>query len=255
MADTELSSASTHARSPFYGNLFQRIQFHGIVINRTRNELLPFDACCPSLQTVLPSRICSICKQYIPSSIRLGNHHRIHQELYRPHGLDVNNNLHKEETMFDDSDLNDPYERPFVSASPTQMDVCLFTNMIEWLKSEFEDDPAVETKVQSTAAKASAMIRKTKQTTTAAVAETTTTKMASPAPRLSAVEKKEAVLDDTQCVIVAVEEAVTIDPVTENSSMRDAVEQLTMIEQKTGPINVATIEEGWDDLEDLIDQI
>ena len=34
--------------------------------------------------------------------------------------------------------------------------------MIEWLRSDFEDDPVVDTKVKSTAATASAMIRKDK---------------------------------------------------------------------------------------------
>ena len=103
-----LHRALTNPISPFYGNLFQRIQFHGIVINRTHNDLLPFDACCPSLQTKLPSRICSICKQYIPSSIRLRNHYKIHQQQYASNFLDYNNN--KEEEYLDENELNDPYE-------------------------------------------------------------------------------------------------------------------------------------------------
>ena len=152
--------------------------------------------------------------------------------------------MYKEEDIVDDIDMHDPYERLAVLAGSTQMGVCLFTNMFEWLKSEFEDDPVVDTKVQSTAAKASAMIRKEKQTT-----------VASPAPITVALVETKPVLDDTQCMIIGVEDAVKMDPVTENSSMRDAVEQLTITDESAGPIEIAPSQEGWDDLEDLIDQI
>ena len=168
MAEIESSSAANNPISPFYGNLFQRIQFHGIVINRTKNDLLPFDACCPSLQSQLPTRVCSICKQYLPSSLRLRQHYKIHQEQYASNFIDYNNNSNKEEGIVDDNDLHDPYDMTLASLHPTQNSVCLFTDMIEWLKSEFEDDPIVDTKVKSTAANASAMIRKDKQIAAAA---------------------------------------------------------------------------------------
>ena len=161
MAEIESSAANINPISPFYGNLFQRIQFHGIVINRTHNDLLPFDACCPSLQSKLPSRVCSICKQYIPSATRLRSHYKIHQQQYASNFLDYNNN--KEEDCVEENDLQDPYQMSMLQIKPTQNGVCLFTNMIEWLRSEFEDDPVVDVKVKSTAATASAMIRKDKQ--------------------------------------------------------------------------------------------
>lgn len=161
MAEIESSSAASNPVSPFYGNLFQRIQFHGIVINRTHNDLLPFDACCPSLQNTLPSRVCSICKQYIPSAIRLRNHYKIHQQQYASNFLDYNNN--KEEECQEDNDLSDPYEMSILQVKPSQTGVCMFTDMIEWLRSDFEDDPIVDTKAKSTAAAASAAIRKDKQ--------------------------------------------------------------------------------------------
>ncbi len=40
MVEIESSSATINLISPFYGNLFQRIPSHGIVINRTHNDLL-----------------------------------------------------------------------------------------------------------------------------------------------------------------------------------------------------------------------
>ena len=161
MVDIESSSAAINPVSPFYGNLFQRIQFHGIVLNRTKNDTLPFDACCPSLQNLLPTRICSICKQYIPSAMRLRHHYKIHQQQSNSGYIDYNNN--KEEEVIDDTDLNDPYEMSLVSLNPIQNGVCLFSDMIEWLRSEFEDEQIIDTKLKSTAAAASASIRKDKQ--------------------------------------------------------------------------------------------
>ena len=147
MAEIDSSSAATNPVSPFYGNLFQRIQFHGIVLNQTKDDLLPFDACCPSLQTKLSSRLCSICKQYIPISIRLRNHYRIHR-------TEIDYDQNKEENILDDDDddLNDPYEISSATLNSTQKGVCLFSDIKEWLKSDFEDDVIVDTKSKSTVA-------------------------------------------------------------------------------------------------------
>lgn len=179
MAEIESSSAANNPVSPFYGNLFQRIQFHGIVLNRTQNELLPFDACCPSLQNVMPSRVCSICKQYIPSAMRLRQHYKIHRQNSNSGFIDYNNNDNKEEVI-DETDVKDPYEISLVSTNPIQNGVCLFPDMVEWLKSEFEDDPVVDTKVKSTAATASAMIRKDKLAAAAAAAATSAPETCNP---------------------------------------------------------------------------
>ncbi len=276
MAEIESSSATINPISPFYGNLFQRIQFHGIVINRTHNDLLPFDACCPSLQIKLPSRICSICKQYIPSAIRLRNHYKIHQQQYASNFLDYNNN--KEEDFLDDNDLNDPYEMSMIQIQPTQNGVCLFTDMIEWLRSDFEDDPIVDTKVKSTAATASAMIRKDKQmaaaSQAAAAAATTTTTTTTAATTVQAATSmsmrtrsrtvtKEQVTtnnNDTQLTTTTIttttnESQCLTDIQTENGSMLDAMEQLAMLDDGGSSIGNAPSQESWDDLEDLIEKI
>ncbi|CAF4435400.1 unnamed protein product, partial [Rotaria magnacalcarata] len=39
-----------YQKGQFYGSLFQRIQFHGVVIENTQNEMLPFDYCCSSVK-------------------------------------------------------------------------------------------------------------------------------------------------------------------------------------------------------------
>ncbi|CAF1354174.1 unnamed protein product [Rotaria magnacalcarata] len=128
MAEIESSSATIDLMSPFYRNLFQRIQFHGIIINRTHNGLLQFDTCCPLLQIKLSSHIFSICKQYLPTSIRLCNHYKIHQQQqqHASNFLDYNNNT---EDFLDDNDLNDPYEMSMIQIKPTQNGVCLFTDI------------------------------------------------------------------------------------------------------------------------------
>ncbi|CAF0887164.1 unnamed protein product [Adineta ricciae] len=275
MAEIESSSAATNPVSPFYGNLFQRIQFHGIVINRTHNELLPFDACCPSLQTKLPTRVCSICKQYIPSALRLRNHYKIHQQQYASNFLDYNNN--KEEDCLEDDDLHDPYEMSMVQIKPTQNSVCLFTDMIDWLRSDFEDDPVVDVKAKSTAATASAMIRKDKQmqaaaaaAAAAAVQSTTITATAA-----TAIQEEQGMTMTTRSRTVTREQVTTVtsgdtqistttmttetqylnETQTENGSMLDALEQLGVGDDGTSSIGNGPSQQSWDDLDDLIDKI
>jgi len=94
--------------------------------------------------------------------------------------LDYNNN--KEEELNEDSDLIDPNDFPIVQTNPAQHGVCLFTDMVDWLKSDFEDDPVVDKKAKSTAAAAAEMIRKDKQqmmttTTTTTMQQQTTTEV------------------------------------------------------------------------------
>ena len=241
MAEIESSSAAINPISPFYGNLFQRIQFHGIVINRIQNEIIPYDACCPSLQTKLPSRLCSICKQYIPTSIRLRNHYTIHQQ-HTSNNVDYMNN--KEEDIVDDHDLNDPYDMPITT---TQNGVYLFKDMIEWLKSDFEDDPIiVDTKTKSTAATAAAMIRKDKQMAAAAAAATSTT-----TTTMTTTTMNQTITEEEEITTINETEYVN-DSQTIGGSVLNALQQLAMMDDGdsssgTGP--------SWDDIEDLIDNI
>ncbi len=212
MADIESSSATTNPISPFYGNLFQRIQFHGIVRNHTKNDLLPFDAYCPSLQTKLSSRLCSTCKQYISTSIRLRNHYKIHQHVSN---IDYDNI--KEENILDDQDLNDPYDISMMSLNSTQTGVYLFTDIMEWLKSDFEDDVIVNVKTKSTATMASEMIRQDRK-----MATTTTT---------------------------------NIDQTSTQDSLLNGLEYLAMVDDGTSSLGNAQSQETWDDIEELINTI
>jgi hypothetical protein len=243
MAEIESSSALTNPISPFYGNLFQRIQFHGIVINHTHNDLLPFDACCPSLQTKLSSRLCSICKQYIPTSIRLRNHYKIHQQQCLSDLIDYDNN--KEENIIDDTDLNDPYDMSIKSINSIQKGVHLFTDITEWLKSDFEDDPIVDIKTKSTAAMASAMIRKDKQ-----MAEATTTQQEKSMTIMSNKQQEEIATTTTTTEIACLN-----DTQTENCSVLDALKHLAMVDDGIDSINNVRSQEIWDYIDDLIDTI
>lgn len=257
MAEIESSNATINSTSPFYGNLFQRIQFHGIVINRTHNDLLPYDACCPSIQSTLTTRVCSICKQYIPSSIRLRNHYKIHQQQYASNFLDYNNN--KEEECLDDNDLNDPYEMSMIQIKPTQNGVCSFTNMIEWLRSEFEDDPVVDTKPKSTAATASAMIRKDKQLAAAAAATTMTTSTTTTTTTTinQTVTEDQLIVNNMELTQTSTttESQFIIETQTENGSVLDAMEQLAVVDDGVSSIGNVPSQESWDELDDLIDKI
>ena len=75
-------------RTQFYGSLFQRIQFHGVVIQHTQDEMLPFDYCCSSVKKELKKRICKVCNQYIPSAYRMKNHYKIHAQNYQDYDHD-----------------------------------------------------------------------------------------------------------------------------------------------------------------------
>ena len=130
-------------------------------MENTRNLLLPFDAYCPSIQSRLHSRVCSICKQYIPLASRLRNHYRVHQQRYaltHPPGEEK-----KEDEAVDELDPEDNLSRQYNLSQPA---VFLFADIADWLKSDFEELPVVPSKSKSTATIANEMIRKEHQATT-----------------------------------------------------------------------------------------
>jgi hypothetical protein len=177
--------------------------------------------------------------------------------------LDYNNN--KEEDFLDENDLHDPYEMSMIQIKPTQNGVCLFTDMIEWLRSDFEDDPIVDVKAKSTAATASAMIRKDKQMAAAQATTTTTTtttvqentSIAMKTRSRTVTKEQVTTIDDTQTTTTttATESQCLVDVQTENGSMLDAMEQLAMIDDGASSIGNAPSQQSWDDLEDLIEKI
>ncbi|CAF1119590.1 unnamed protein product [Adineta steineri] len=240
LGEIESSFANEKPISPYYGTLFQRIQFHGIVVRGTQTPLLPFDAYCPSLHNKLSSRTCSICKQYIPYAIRLRNHYRVHQQRYTSKYADCNNN--KEEEFNDNTDPIDPSDLPLSQINISHNGVFLFTDMIDWLKSDFEDDPIVEPKSKSIAANAMAAIRKEKQLVaeaTAAIADTSLLGGKSKIDSVATISVDNALSSNDNIDIPEIK--------VETEDVSDAIEQLHVTDDR--------ISDSYDDLSDLIDKI
>jgi len=245
LAELDSSFANQKPLSPYYGTLFQRIQFHGIVVRGKQTPLIPFDAYCPSVQNLLPSRTCSICKQYIPSATRLRNHYRVHQQRYTSKYTDCNNN--KEEEFVDETDPIDPRDLPLSQINISQNGVFLFTDMIDWLKSDFEDDPIVEPKSKSIAANAMAMIRQEKQLEAEAAAAITESSIT--------IEKYKTKNDKiVSAATISVDNALSLNEDMDLPKIKDEPEDIPIaIEQLS--VNDDKISDSYDDLSDLIDKI
>jgi hypothetical protein len=132
-----------YQKGVFYGSLIQRIQFHGVVMQHTQNDILPFDHCCSSARKELKRRVCSICKQYIPSAYRMKNHYKIHQQQYASNCLDYDEDMYDNEhrTAIEDEDAEIlSSQRPLpVVTDPSANGVVIFSDMLDWLKSDFEE--------------------------------------------------------------------------------------------------------------------
>ena len=113
-----------YQRGQFYGSLFQRIQFHGVVIQHTQNEMLPFDYCCSSVKKELKKRTCKVCNQYIPSAYRMKNHYKIHAQHYEDYD-------HEHEDTLPSSAMITTDDKKTIAP--------LFkTEMLDWLRSDFD---------------------------------------------------------------------------------------------------------------------
>jgi PHP family Zn ribbon phosphoesterase len=132
-----------YQKGVFYGSLIQRIQFHGVVMHHTQNDVLPFDYGCSSARKELKRRVCSICKQYIPSAYRMKNHYKIHQQQYASNCLDYNNEMFTNEYGLENDDEEADMissQRPLpVVSNPSGNGVVIFSDMLDWLKSDFEE--------------------------------------------------------------------------------------------------------------------
>ncbi|CAF3380058.1 unnamed protein product [Rotaria socialis] len=115
-----------YQKGQFYGSLFQRIQFHGIVIQHTQAEMLPFDYCCASVKKELKKRTCRICQQYIPSAYRMKNHYKIHAQ-------------HLEDFDHDDEDTL-PAPTTNLNADQSTAEASkLKTEILEWLQPDIDN--------------------------------------------------------------------------------------------------------------------
>ena len=134
-----------YQKGVFYGSLIQRIQFHGVVMHHTQSDIVPFDYACSSVRKELKKRICPICKQYIPSAYRMKNHFKIHQQQYASNCMDYDNESVYQEDYNLDQDGDDEAEmfsvqRPLPAvADPSANGVVIFSDMLDWLKSDFEE--------------------------------------------------------------------------------------------------------------------
>ena len=253
VADLESSMADRNSISPYYGTIYQRIQFHGLVMRRTENQFLPFDAFCPSVQDRLYSRVCSICKQYIPLATRLRNHYKVHQQRYslcRRDSIDLTQK--KEEETIEESDPIDPTDLPSAPINFSQGGVFIFTDLMDWLKSDFEEEPVVDTKTKSIAATAMAMIRKEKQQNT----DTNTTARTTTSDTINSTN------DPVETVaIIAVDSALQDSPVIPSVEVKteqeecfiDRIEHLNMNDDENTSMSFRS--DSYDDLSDLLDKI
>ena len=126
----------------FYGSLIQRIQFHGVVMQHTQSDILAFDYSCSSVRKELKRRICSICKQYIPSAYRMKSHYRIHQQQYASNCLEYDDLFEQQNGLGNDEDDAEMMssQRPLpVVSDPSSNGVVIFSDMLDWLKSDFEE--------------------------------------------------------------------------------------------------------------------
>lgn len=264
VADIECSAADFNPVSPFYGTLYQRIQFHGILMRRTQNKMISFDHYCPSIQDFLYSRICSICNQYIPEPLRLRNHYKVHQQRYALGRTGVNDSVKKEEeTMEDANELIDPSDLPKPPVNFSEGSVFLFTDLTDWLRSDFEEDRIVEQKPKSIAAQANAMIRKDKQNTSNSVSITEAEPvMISEASNSTTANLTNGLEDNIQSVATfSVDSALDTDHMktvksevkVEHDSMIDQIEQLNVNDDENSSFSIRT--DSYDDLSDLLDKI
>lgn len=230
----------------------------------TKNTLLPYDAFCPSVQNELQSRTCSICKQYIPLPMRLRNHYRVHQQRYASTNKGVEGK--KEEDIYEGIDPIDQNEIPKTQINPAEKSVFLFSDMVDWLKSDFEEMPTTNTKPKSTASIANAMIRKEKQLAAQMEAENVETGTAnasanSVSDSMPATSETQSSQNQQNDVVEEIKIDDDVKSVTsikkEAENLADSVESLVFVDEDTRSSTISndTFLEQYDDLNDLLDKM
>ncbi|CAF5087070.1 unnamed protein product [Rotaria sp. Silwood1] len=132
-----------YQRGQFYGSLFQRIQFHGVVIQHTQNELLPFDYCCSSVKKELKKRTCKVCNQYIPSAYRMKNHYKIHAQNYEHFDHDQEDRLPS--PAINDITTNSNENQSLTAAALAPV---VKIEMLDWLQSDVDNIDSSSTATQ-----------------------------------------------------------------------------------------------------------
>ncbi|CAF5040869.1 unnamed protein product, partial [Rotaria sp. Silwood1] len=109
-----------YQRGQFYGSLFQRIQFHGVVMQHTQVET-------------------KICNQYIPSAYRMKNHYKIHAQHYDDFDHDQEDRLPAPPETTDIA--TNSIESQQITTAPSQPPPQLVfkTEMLDWFRSDFDN--------------------------------------------------------------------------------------------------------------------
>ena len=207
--------------------------------------------------------MCTICKQYIPSATRLRNHYKVHQQRYALNCVDYK--FSKDEELIDEPDPVDLNEMPLSHIDRFHQGIFLFSDTVDWLKSDFEDEVIVESKLRTTASAANAMIRKERQLREAAAAAISDTSMileqakdVEPVTTISVDDAlASAPTNENTCLneIKIEDETISIvDVSTENENESKPMEQLTMINDSSNIKSESSLNQ-YDDLSDLIDKI
>jgi hypothetical protein len=130
--------------------------------------------------------------------------------------------------------------------------------MTEWLRSDFEDDPVVESKPKSSATIANAAIRKEKQLqeeAAAALGVNSITDILPPAATISVDDALTSTNENISLNDIKIENDVDIN--IENVNVVDAMEQLVVTDNGTDSCDVQNenLLNQYDDINDLIDEI
>ncbi|CAF4412548.1 unnamed protein product [Rotaria sp. Silwood2] len=104
-----------YQRGQFYGSLFQRIQYHGVVIQHTQ------------------VRKKKICNQYIPSAYRMKNHYKIHAQNYEHFDHDQDDRL--PQLSITDVTTNSNESKSETTTAPP----VLKAEILDWLRSDFDN--------------------------------------------------------------------------------------------------------------------
>ena len=103
--------------------------------------MLPFDYCCSSVKKELRKRTCQICNQYIPSAYRMKNHYKIHAQHYDDFDHDQDEAMSPGASALPaTTDRTQSTESGAATTAATTAPPPVFkTEMLDWLRSDFDD--------------------------------------------------------------------------------------------------------------------
>ena len=105
--------------------------------------MLPFDYCCASVKKELKKRTCKVCNQYIPSAYRMKNHYKIHAQHYDDFDHDEEDRLPPTTTTEITTNSIESQSTTITPPPPV-----IKTEMLDWLRSDFDDINSSTTAIQ-----------------------------------------------------------------------------------------------------------